>query len=203
MVEKTLSLFETGRQFAPHPQKITLVRPSTITTAEAVGEDAAPPLGIAYIAACLRKCGHDVHIVDALGNALDVYAPIRGLATGLRHGLCDDDIVALIPADTNIIGVSIMFSLEWPFVRALVQKIRARFAHAMIVAGGEHITALPEYSLKDCPELDACVLGEGEQTMVDVVEAHSAGIDLGEVHGLCLRRGGDFVRTESQKRLRD
>lgn len=183
------------------PRNIVLVRPATITTAEAVGEDAAPPLGIAYLAACLEQCGHRVSIVDGLGEALDVYVPVEGLATGMRHGLSDEDILERIDPDAEIIGISIMFSLEWPFTRELVRKIRERFPDAFLVAGGEHITALPEYSLENCPALDCCVLGEGEQTLVDLVEALSRGVPLTEVNGLCLQ--GSFVRTQSRQRLRE
>jgi radical SAM superfamily enzyme YgiQ (UPF0313 family) len=180
-----------------------LIRPATVTTTEAVGEDAAPPLGIAYIAACLRKCGHQVSVVDGLGEALNRYTPIAGLATGVRHGWSDEEIVARIDERAEIIGVSMMFSLEWPFTRDLVNKIRQRFPKAFIVAGGEHITALPEYSLADCPAIDCCALGEGEQTMVDLVEALSEGANLREVNGLCLRDGASFVRTESRRRFRE
>jgi anaerobic magnesium-protoporphyrin IX monomethyl ester cyclase len=188
---------------AGRPYNVVLVRPATITTAEAVGEDAAPPLGLAYLAACLRECGHEVAVVDGLGEALDAYAPIEGLATGMRHGLSDEEIVARIDPRAEIIGVSIMFSLEWPFSRELVKRIRARFPRAFLVAGGEHATALPEYSLGDCPALDCCVLGEGEQTLIDLVEARGRGSDLREVNGLCLRVPGGYLRTESRKRLRE
>jgi radical SAM superfamily enzyme YgiQ (UPF0313 family) len=182
---------------------VVLIRPATITTAEAVGEDAAPPLGLAYIAACLRDCGHEVSIVDGLGEALNCYQPIAGLATGMRHGLSDDEILDRIHPNADVIGISTMFSLEWPFTRDLISKIRARFPRAFILAGGEHITALPQYSLDDCQALDCCVLGEGEQTMVDVVEAVSGQSDLREVNGLCIRDGQGHLVTQSQRRLRE
>jgi radical SAM superfamily enzyme YgiQ (UPF0313 family) len=142
-------------------------------------------------------------VVDGLGEALNRYTPIQGLATGMRHGLSDEEIVARIDPVAEVIGVSIMFSLEWPFVRYLVNQIRVRFPNALIVAGGEHITALPEYSLDNCPALDCCVLGEGEQTMVDLVEAVSQDMDLCEVDGLCIRAGGGHTRTESRRRFRE
>jgi anaerobic magnesium-protoporphyrin IX monomethyl ester cyclase len=183
-------------------RKIVLIRPSTITTADAVGEDAAPPLGLAYIAACLRQCGHQVQIIDGLGEALDLYTPVQGLATGMRHGLLDQAIIEQIDPDAEIIGFSIMFSLEWPFTRDLVTKVRKRVPGAFLVAGGEHITAIPEYSLDDCPALDCCVLGEGEQAMVDLVEALSTGVDLESLPGLCLRTPQGSRRTCSRKRLR-
>lgn len=183
--------------------KICLVRPATITTSDAVGEDAAPPLGIAYLASSLRLCGHQVSLVDALGEALDRYDRVPFLSTGLRHGLSDEEIIARIPGDSDVIGVSLMFSLEWPFTRELVVGIRERFPNATIIAGGEHITALPEYSLEDCRALDYCVLGEGEATLIDLVTALERNHDVIEVSGLCIRRDGGFLRTNSRKRLRE
>ena len=146
--------------------KVCLIRPPTITTAEAVGEDAAPPLGVAYLAGSLLAAGHDVTIIDALGEALSRYDRIDYLPTGLRHGLADDEILSRIPQDVEVIGISIMFSLEWPFTRDLTTMIRKAFPDAFLVAGGEHITALPEFSLSECPAINACALGEGEQIIV-------------------------------------
>jgi len=182
--------------------KVCLVRPSTITTADAVGEDAAPPLGIAYLAATLVQCGHDVTVVDALGEGLRQYSRVAELPTGLRHGLTDREVVERIPADTDVIGVSIMFSLEWPFTRQLLLEIRRVFPAAVIVAGGEHVTALPEFSLSTCPAIDYCVLGEGEQTLVDLLEAIDRHHDVAGLNGLCVRINGTPTRTASARRLR-
>jgi len=181
---------------------VCLIRPATITTAEAVGEDAAPPLGVAYLAATLLRCGHDVTVVDALGEALDRYSSVATLPTGLRHGLTDGEVVDRIPADTDVIGVSIMFSLEWPFTRELLLAIRRAFPAVVIVSGGEHVTALPEFSLNDCSAIDYCVLGEGEQALVDLLEAIAGDHDVTGVDGLCVRVNGTPTRTVSASRLR-
>jgi radical SAM superfamily enzyme YgiQ (UPF0313 family) len=95
-----------------------------------------------------------------------------------------------------------MFSLEWPFTRDLVFQIRKAFPGAIIVAGGEHITALPEFSLETCAAIDYCVLGEGEPTLIDLLEAIGHKHDVAEVNGLCVRKDGGFIRTQSRKRLR-
>ena len=183
--------------------QICLIRPSTITTASAVGEDAAPPLGLAYVAASLRAHGHSVQIVDALGDGLDRYDRVEALPTGLRHGLSDAEIVNLVRPNTDIIGVAAMFSLEWPFTRDLILKLHDRFPNAVFVGGGEHITALPEYSLRDCSALDYCVLGEGEATMIELVDAIAAGADgVDDIKGLCFRRGDQIVRSIGRERIR-
>ena len=51
--------------------------------------------------------------------------------------------------------------------------------------------------------IDACALGEGEQIIVNLVEALQNGSPLDEVDGLYLRnKDGSLVRTRSQKRQR-
>ena len=169
--------------------KINLVRPPTFTTTLSLGEDSAAPIGIAYLAACLLESGHSVTAVDALGEALDKFTPGSHVPNGLRHGLLDEEIIHRIPAVTELIGVSAMFSQQWPLDRELIRSIRAAFPRTPIIIGGEHAT-------------DFIVLGEGELTLVDLVSCIETDGDLEEVNGLYLRRGGELVRTESRKRIR-
>lgn len=187
--------------------KICLIRPATVTTAEGVIHDGSPPVGLAYLIAVLQRAGHDVCAIDAIGEALDRYSRIPGLPTGLRHGMLDDEVIERIPADTELIGVGVMFSLEWPTCRDLLLGIRRRFPDTPLIAGGEHATALPEFCLESCPALDTCVLGEGEQTLLDVVSVLEDGgaiEDLGEVGGLCVRTPDDgAARTGARPRIRE
>ena len=149
--------------------KICLIRPPTFTTSNSLGEDSAAPIGIAYLAACLVEAGHSVTAVDGLGEALDKFTAVAMIPNGLRHGLLDSEVVDRIPADVELIGLSSMFSQQWPFDRGLIQMMRSAFPTIPVVIGGEHATALPEYCLRDSPEIDFVVLGEGEQTLVDLV----------------------------------
>ena len=55
--------------------------------------------------------------------------------------------------------------------RAVINALRKARPHVVIVAGGEHVTAMAEFSLTDCPALDYCVVGEGEETIVDLVSS--------------------------------
>ena len=182
--------------------KTTLVRPATFTTTRSLGEDSAAPIGIAYLAACLQQSGHYVNVVDALGEALDKFTPVAHIPNGLSHGLLEEEIIQRIPVDTELIGVSAMFSQQWSLDRELIRKLRPAFPLVPIVIGGEHATALPEYCLTDSPETDHIVLGEGEVTLVELVSSLESGSDLGQVSGLYIRRGHEFVQTDSRKRIR-
>jgi radical SAM superfamily enzyme YgiQ (UPF0313 family) len=73
----------------------------------------------------------------------------------------------------------------------------------MIIAGGEHVTALPEESLRDCPALDVIVLGEGEETIVDIAtRSHDRSAWPG-IAGIAYLHGDHFVQTSPRARIRE
>jgi radical SAM superfamily enzyme YgiQ (UPF0313 family) len=124
-------------------------------------------------------------------------------ARALMHGLCIEEIVGRIPRDTEVIGISCMFTVEWLIVAELVAAIRDAFPAALIVLGGEHVTACPELALNGCPGADVGVLGEGEETIVDLLDAHITGRDLAEVAGIAYRDSSGWVtRTAARARIR-
>ncbi len=98
------------------------------------------PLGLAYIAAVLRDDKHQITVVDALGLAPEQMVPDGDI---WRLGLTPAEIVARIPADTQAIGVTSMWSYSWPIVRELLHALKAAFPRVPIVCGGEHFTAVP------------------------------------------------------------
>src|SRR5262249_48320427 len=113
------------------------------------------------------------------------------------------EIVSRIPSSTQVIGVSCMFSVEWLLARDVLEHIRDAFPHAVLVIGGEHVTACPEYSLETCPAVDVGVLGEGEATIIDVLKPVATGRDFADVKGIVYRSGDRIIRTDSRPRLRD
>jgi len=191
------------RRSSTRPQ-ITLVRGPLVSTVRAANNEATPCIGLAYVAGYLRQHGHSVVIVDAIGEGLNGYWNIEDHPGYICQGLKLPDIVDRIPAETDVVGFSAMFSGEWPIQRALLAEIRRRFPHALIVGGGEHITALPEFSLRDCPALDVCVRGEGEHTFYEIVESWAEGRDLSAVNGVgYLTDSGAFVLNGTLPRIRD
>jgi radical SAM superfamily enzyme YgiQ (UPF0313 family) len=157
-------------------QHVVLVRPARVSSKGTWNIPFTPPLGIAYLAAVVREDGFRISIVDAMAEA-----PQQYLVEGnyIYQGLTIDETVARIPADATIIGVSSMFTQEWIYARTLIKAIRRRFPEALLVAGGEHISACTEYALRDCPELDLGVRGEGEETFRDIARAID---DIDQVH---------------------
>jgi len=160
-----------------------------------------PPIGIAYIAATLRQHGFAVAIVDPVGEAHAETHPVPGRAA-LAYGWSQERIVAAIPTDTSYVGLACMFSQEWPVSKSLARMIRQRLPGAVIVAGGEHMTATAEESLQDCPEIDYAVMGEGEETMTELLETLEQRGDVSEIAGLCYLRDRSVVKTPPRARMR-
>jgi len=93
-----------------------------------------------------------------------------------------------------------MFSGEWPVSRALLNKIREKFPNVLIVSGGEHATAMPEYSLRDCPALDVIVRGEGEFTFLNLLENWRKTGNYGDVQGIGFIDENDVYRESGTAR---
>ena len=184
------------------PLNVALVRTPTLTNVTALGQDAVPPIGLAYIAGSLRWAGHHVTAVDAVGEAVHQYTRVPWSQHALIHGMRTEEIVARLDPATDVVGVSCMFSVEWLVVRRVLEAIRAAFPKALIVVGGEHVTACPEFTLTNCPAIDAGVLGEGEEAILDLLDAHIAGRDFGTVPGVVYRSGDTVVRTGHRSRIR-
>src|SRR3990172_9786665 len=129
---------------------VTLIRPPSYS-AGLMGAQLVPYLGIAYIAASAREAGHAVDIIDMCGEDIDRTDIIhnRYVAYGMPFFRLNERI-----KPSRVIGITSTFSQDWVFHRELIQYIRKLSPENIIVAGGEHISAVADYCLKDCPELD-------------------------------------------------
>src|SRR5689334_22676997 len=179
---------------------ITLIRAPFITSTHTFSTVLEPPLGLANIAAALEHAGHSVGLVDSVGEALDQRQPAAhpGL---VAYGLSISEIRERIPDDTQAIGVSVMFSQQWPHAEALVRAIHVRWPPTPIFVGGEHATATWEYLLARCPEITACVLGEGEPTAVELAAWVDGKLPLASITGIAFRDGGTPRKSAVRARV--
>jgi radical SAM superfamily enzyme YgiQ (UPF0313 family) len=183
--------------------KVAFVR-GPMVTATALSNLATPSIGLAYVAGYARGHGYDCHVIDAVAEGLDHFWPVDGYPDLLGAGLTIAETVERIPADADVLAFTVMFSAEWPVQRDFILAARKHFPDALFVAGGEHITALTEYSLRDCPALDVCVRGEGERTFLEVLEARENGKDIGATVGhIGYRANGEIRINHDLARIRN
>jgi len=179
---------------------VTLIRPPRVSQSGATFTGAfTPPISLAYLASTLIQNGTEVLPIDAIGEdpnniiCEDEYS---------YQGLSIEDVVMRIPSNTSLIGVSCMFTQDWLYHKQLIHHIRKRFPSTLIIAGGEHITALPENSLRDCPDLDYCILGEGEETITDLTLCVEQNKNFDEVDGVAFLHDNSYIQTPARKRIR-
>jgi anaerobic magnesium-protoporphyrin IX monomethyl ester cyclase len=190
--------------------KVALVRPPLLFPRSRPIETlkVAPPLGMAYVAGSLRSAGHQVDCVDAMGEALHRYRECAYDKTLNERGLGIEEIVGRISESAEIIGITSMFSFEWFYVIHLIRAIRKKFPDKMIVVGGEHATSDYEFILKSMPEVDVCVLGEGENKILGLVHALENGAVKSELPGVAYLDSQTQIvhknpETDGQYRIRD
>jgi radical SAM superfamily enzyme YgiQ (UPF0313 family) len=189
----------------PEPQLnrvVTLIAPPLYFSKNSYSTPLTMPLGLAYLAAVLEKAHYRVKIIDCPGsdaNRISLTPDGRFKVQGLD----EQRSIELIDRDTDIIGVSIMFSQEWPQVRDYINRIRRVFPHAKIIVGGEHPTAMSEYTLRDCPTIDYLVRGEGESTLLEVVYSLRSGKPMQGISGVAYLADGNFFQTPLSPRLAD
>jgi len=107
-----------------------------------------PPLGILYMAACLKAKDYEVKVIDAQ-------------ASGQDHAEVAEEVLQFKP---DIVGLTAMtFTLV--DVKLTIQEIRKRLK-TTIVIGGPHTAIYPEECFeKDGLNADYVIVGEGEITM--------------------------------------
>jgi radical SAM superfamily enzyme YgiQ (UPF0313 family) len=155
-----------------------------------------PPLGLAYVAGALTRAGHNVEVLDAVTEAPEKHTRyFRGYLVGLSF----DDIAKRIPADSKFVGITALFTHEWPAIVELVAAIKRRSPDVPVVLGGEHVTSMPEFCLLTS-QADYLVLGEGEETVVELADALDRGTPNAEMLGIGYRDGDDVVVNPRRER---
>jgi anaerobic magnesium-protoporphyrin IX monomethyl ester cyclase len=139
-----------------------------------------PPLGLLYLAGSLRHHGFEVKLVDACveGKAA-VLEALRDFRPAIVALTC------LTPGRKK--------ALE------LAELAKSLDPSATVVLGGAHPTILFRQILEHYAFVDVVVLGEGEQTIVELAR----GLDLAEIRGIAYRSGGRVVRTRHRENAPD
>jgi anaerobic magnesium-protoporphyrin IX monomethyl ester cyclase len=144
-----------------------------------IPESIFPPAGPAYVAAALKKAGHDVAgCVFSGGKAfqrrLSEYEP-QVVMTG---GLC-----------TQLHEIESMVCL-------------ARRAEITTVLGGGIVSAEPELMM-EAVAADYGVIGQGEQTSIELIRALESGGDTSHIRGVIQKTWNRFVRGAPRPEIMD
>ena len=183
--------------------KASLIRFATISSATSFNNEATPQIGLAYLASICKINEVEVEGIDATAISINKKFDIPKYKLK-GQGIDVDEVINRIDPKTNIIGVSAMFTYEWLYVRDCIKEVKKKFPHVKVVAGGEHVTALTDYSLNDCHELDYIVLGEGEQTWTEImIKLKDGSQNFSDIPGIVFRENEKIIRTKPRARIKE
>ena len=151
-------------------------QPLSKKAAEKLGIFPSLPLG--GIAAWVRQNGFDVRLIDL--HVENVYP--KDATDRVRD--YDPHIVALTAK-----------TLGWPAVIEIAQMVKAACPNALVVVGGPHLSIYAEESMTwEC--FDVAVVGDGEETFLEICERVESKSDVDDVLGTVVRlKDGEIVRN--------
>jgi len=151
---------------------------------EMKGDFATVPYGLLSLAAQALREGHQVKVLNLSTFPWpDVEALVRTLTA---------DVYGLTCFTSNRRGVKLV-----------AECIRRHHGGAHVVVGGPHVTALPTETLRHWPAIDTVVIGEGEETFLELIGRLEAGQSTEGIAGTAWR-AGEVVRTgERRERIAD
>lgn len=136
----------------------------------------AESLGIRSVAAVLHREGARVAVVDE--------CPPEPSAEVLE-----------LARRSTLIGIGVLFTRQIPDALLLAERLRAVAPHAHMTIGGQGTFSLWPRMLEECGALDSACLNEAEGSVGELWRRLTAGRDVRDVHGICLRRDGGWVFT--------
>ncbi len=101
----------------------------------------------------------------------------------------------------QLIGISLLVDEASAWTEELLQLVKKKHPNIPIVVGGYFPSLLPEIVLEKFPLVDAAVLGEGEQTLSEIVDCLQKGIDWKKTPGLAYREEQKVVFSPTRDLL--
>lgn len=135
-----------------------------------------PPLGIGYLGAVLEKAGFEVKIFDA-----------PPLGWGIKKTAAEAK--KFLPDFIGLSSATVDFNKAVRLAKALKKSLSAS-----IIIGGPHVTALPEEVI-EFPCFDFGVIGEGEETIMELIQALTRKASFRKVAGIVFKEGRKVIKT--------
>ena len=160
--------------------RILLINPPHSSIGSRLAGEHLPPLGLLSIGGPLIDRGHEVQLLDA------DYAAMRSdeiLAETLKYA-----------PELVMFGHSGSTSAQ-PVISRISKLIHKQNNSIRIILGGVFPTYHWREILEADPQIDCIVCGEGEEIIVNLVEAIESGFPLEQVRGIAIRSKGVPSRT--------
>jgi anaerobic magnesium-protoporphyrin IX monomethyl ester cyclase len=144
-----------------------------------------PALGLGYIASVLEQHGYAVQFIDMFGSNITLQKLKFLLSpTPPRYVGITTDVATLNPA------------------RAIARVLKELYPNCVIIVGGYNIGVYPDEIIGNS-QFDIGVVGEGEMTIIELMETIETGGNLDAVAGIVYKKNGRIVKTPPRDVIRD
>lgn len=169
---KVIFVHPYGSNFLPGMQDITTIF------------NLMPPLGIMSIAAVLEQSGIAVEIIDCYADP------------ALPEAVVDK----ILTKQPDIVGFSCTTSSFMEGYR-VAELLKLRRPNIFTVVGGAHACTIGAPLLDSYPAIDYLVIGEGEQTMLELAQSGCRNVE--EIPGIAYRKEGVGTLTVQRELIAD
>ncbi len=167
-----------------------------LNTPRSEKEQQSASLTIAYLAQVLQKHGIDVVSID--GN--QVFSSEKLLENPL---FCFRKLLMIVErTNPTVLGIG-SWTVNMPVVIEFAKHFKARNPHVLVVLGGYNPTIIPEKTLNDFPFFDVLVRGEGEYTLLELMQKIESGENWHKIKGIAYRKNGKIILTEKRQGIQD
>lgn len=145
------------------------------------------PLGLGYIASAMKRAGHVV----------------TGLNLNHHPGTIEDLVAAKVAESNPDACATGALSPFLPVVQSIFSAARKVKPNIINIAGGGVVSGEPGVIL-DVADIDYGVVGEGEETIVELLESLEKSRPLDNVNGIVFRgKNGKTVQTPEREQIAD
>jgi anaerobic magnesium-protoporphyrin IX monomethyl ester cyclase len=141
-------------------------------------ETPSAPLGLCYVASAFEKAGAQVRILDYI---VCKYSPEKLF----------EELTAFNP---DVIGITSV-TMNFLIAASIIRDAKRFFPDAVAVMGGPHVSFDYADTLNAFPEIDLIVVGEGEQTIFELVPAIRNPETWKDIGGIAFRDKDGVVFT--------
>ncbi len=153
----------------------------------------APPLGLMYLTAYLKKHGLESKIIEL--GIFDIKKAILS-KDRVRFGLSDKKILSFLKKEKpKIVGITSMYSVYYRDVMEIAAIVKKYNRRIKVVIGGNHASSYFNFILKD-KSIDFVVIGEGEQTFLELCrDLLAKRRNWRRIKGLAFNQKGKIIKT--------
>lgn len=156
-------------------------------------------LAVEYLSAVLKREGHETRLFYDPQLFDDAFVRIPFLAR--RFARTAQVARSVVDWNPDIVAFSVVTD-EYPWFQEVGRRIR-ELSSVPIITGGIHVTSAPEETLAANSFCNFAMRGEGEEAIVELVDAIGRGKVRPDMPNLVIREGGRIRVNEPRPLIRD